>query len=191
MARHSKKSRRTHRRKQWGGDGSAFSGAAFRTPGGVFVENRVAYSHCGDARAGMAPNVSAFETTQFGGKRRRSQRQRGGGCGCMAWPQTRQSGGGSGTGGYAINITSNDLGKVYAGIDKGACPPGPQMGGAAVDDLGIVSYKTGYGFDASSPVSTDSAHYLNPVGYNRTMAGGRRRRSAHRKGRKTHRRRHY
>jgi hypothetical protein len=183
MARHYKKSRRTTRKgkkSQRGGDGSAFSGAAFQTPGGVFVENRVPYSHCGDPRASLAPNVAAFETTQFGGRK-----QRGGGCGCMAWPPTKQSGGGSGNGGFAVDVTSNEMMKSYASLVKAPCPPS-QMGGAAVDELGIVSYKTGYGFDTSSPVSTDSAHYLNPIGYNRTMAGGlRKSRSAPRKGRKS------
>lgn len=186
MARHYKKSRRTTRKKSQRGGGASygFTGAAFQTPGGVSVENRAAYSHCADPRAGTAPNVTAFETTQFGGKRQRSRKQRGGGCGCMAWPSTKQSGGGSGNGGFAVDVTSNEMMKSYASLVKAPCPTS-QMGGAAVNDHGIVSYKTGYGFDTSSPVSTDSAHYLNPIGYNRTMAGGRRSRSAPRKGRKS------
>lgn len=101
----------------------------------------------------------------------------------MAWPATRQqSGGGSGNGGFAVNVGSNDIGKMYSSLSVAPCPPAVQAGGAAVDELGVVSHVAGYGFGPSGAVLTDSAHYLDPIAYNRTMAGGRRTKRRGRKG---------
>lgn len=183
MAR-SRRTRRRGNRKQRGGDYYGYTGPAFSAAAGVPVESRTIDTHCGDLR-GAGPDVTAFKTVQFGGKKktRHGRRaQRGGACGCNA---LQQRGGGGGTGGFGFNISNNDLGKMYSSLSVGACPPA-QRGGAAADELGAVSYKTGYGFGPASVVSTPSAHYLNPLGYDRTvMAGGKRRSRRHRrKGRK-------
>jgi hypothetical protein len=103
-----------------------------------------------------------------------------------------QRGGGGGTGGFSFGL-DNSLGKVYSSLNVGACPPAPresQIGGAvsgagtlgAVDDIGLVSYKSGYGFGPESVVSTASAHYLNQLPYDRTVltGGGRKRSRKHR-----------
>ena len=114
--------------------------------------------------------------------------QRGGGCGCMAQPPM-QRGGGGGTGGFSFGL-DNSLGKVYSSLNVGACPPAPretQIGGAAADELGLVSYKSGYGFGPESVVSTASAHYLNQLPYDRTVLTGGRRSRRHRKGSRKHR----
>ena len=101
-----------------------------------------------------------------------------------------QKGGGGGGGGYHP-VLSNAVGKFPDGYAVGPCPAAPvatQLGGAspsAMSDFGIVSYKSGYGFGPASVVSTNSAHYLDKLGYDRTvMAGGTRRRSGrkHKKG---------
>lgn len=150
-------------------------------------------SYCGWDNGRVAPNVDPNMMSHFGGRRRsrgRKQSQRGGGCGsCMAMPPM-QAGGGSGTGGYTVDVTNNDMIKMYAAITPGPCPPPPrenQIGGgpapvpagSAADQLGIVSYKTGYGYNDSSVVSTSSAHYLDQVPYDRTcgQTGGKARKS--------------
>jgi len=157
----------------------AFTGPAAISAGGVPFESRGATNdNCGwNYRA--AP--------QLGGRRSRS-RQQGGGCGCTGGLQfggrsrklRRQLGGGGGTGGYSFDFGNNALGKVYAALPVGPCPAAPvanQLGGASDHELlGIDSYKTGYGFDSRGVVSTSSAHYLDPSGYDRTCKGGARRR---------------
>lgn len=184
------RSRRSLRKQHGGGDGAyGFTGPAGVSAGGVPFESRgPSYTQCGWDVRPAAPDVTAFKTVQFGG-RRRFRQQRGGGCGCMAVPPM-QRGGGAGTGGFGFNL-SNDLGKVYTSLDVRPCPPPPhenQIGGAAVDDLGIVSYKSGYGFGPESVYSTASAHYLDKLPYDRTvMTGGRRSRKGSRSGRKSRR----
>ena len=83
-----------------------------------------------------------------------------------------QFGGGSGNGGFGVGL-SNQLGKVYDHLSVGACPPTPratQLGGAS--PLEIASYPAGYGFGPRGVVSTDSAHYMDPTGYDRSCRGG-------------------
>lgn len=187
--------RRSHKRSQrGGGDGMyGFTGMDSMSAAGTPLDTRGAsYTQCGwDAR--VAPDVTAFKTVQFGGRSRltRAKRsrsvtrasrftQRGGACGCMAAPPM-QKGGGGGTGGFGFAL-DNSLGKVYSSLNVGACPPAPresQIGGAAADELGLVSYKSGYGYGPESVVSTSSAHYLNQLPYDRTVlaGGGARKRS--------------
>lgn len=217
MAKHSRRhshKRRRHsqrRRTQRGGGDGYFSinmGAPLSTASGAPLESRAPVSFCGWDNGRVAPAINPTMMSQFGGRRRRSRKQRGGACGggCGApmqtggggcgvvYPPATQKGGGSGNGGFGFQL-DNTLGKVYHSLSVGACPPAPvensltQRGGAAVDDYGIVSYKTGYGYDTSSAVSTPSAHYLNQISYDRTcgQTGGRRRRSRH--NRRSHRRR--
>jgi hypothetical protein len=196
-----RKSKRTRRAQRGGGDGAyGFTGVDSMSAAGTPLDTRGAsYTQCGwDAR--VSPDVSAYKTVQFGGRsRRRASRrltrasrrfrhQRGGACGCMAAPPMQaQRGGGGGTGGFSFGL-DNSIGKVYSSLNVGACPPAPresQIGGAAVDDIGIVSYKSGYGFGPASVYSTASAHYLDKLPYDRTvLTGGSRKGRKHRKGRK-------
>lgn len=195
MAKHGRhrRSRKAQRGGSAGNDGAyGYTGPAFMTAGGVPLESRTPYSHEGDFR-GAGPDIAAYKTVQFGGRKgsrkgrkgRGRKTQRGGGCGCMAWPATRQqSGGGSGSGGFAVNVADNSMLKMYSSVDRYPCPAPVQAGGAAADELGIVSYPAGYGFGPAGAVLTDSAHYLDPIAYNRSMAGGRRTKRKSRKGRK-------
>ena len=160
-------------RKQRGGGDSygmyGYTGPAGVSAGGVPFESRAAdNSHCGwNYRA--AP--------QLGG--RRSRKQRGGSCSCNS---RMQLGGGSGNGGYGVEL-SNQLGKVYDHLQVGPCAS--QRGGASPLDL--VSYPAGYEFGPKGVVSTDSAHYLDPIGYDRSCRGGYRKSHRKSKGRKSHR----
>lgn len=185
--RHHKGSRtsRAHhkgsRYAQRGGDGFGYTGAAFPASAGMVpVESRVAFSHCGfPARPGSL----------VGGARRKGRRtsQRGGACGNCSPSQVllNQAGGGAGTGGYAINVSNNDMIKMYASVDKAPCPS--QMGGASmIDTRAVDSYNTSYGFGENSvhEINNGTAHYLDPIpGGRQCMGGGARRRS--------HRRRHH
>lgn len=192
--------RRTKRKSQRGGDYTggygnyAFTGPAGVSAGGVPFESRAAdNAHCGWSLR-PAPHVTAVGAAgQMGGGRRRSRSQKGGGCGCMG-PVPMQFGGGGGTGGYSFDFGNNALGKVYAALPSGPCPATPhatQLGGdASYRDLAAIdSYKTGYEFGPRGVVSTNSAHYLDPIGYDRTCRGGARRTRKHRKGKKAHKRR--
>jgi hypothetical protein len=187
-ARRARSSRR--QRKQRGGDGWTYDAVAGVSASGAPFEARTQYTHCyDDPRAAFAPAVSPAGAMR-GGVRRSRKQQRGGGCGCLAAPPM-QAGGGSGTGGYAVDVGSNDLGKVYADLPKGPCPVAvPQRGGAGAatdaDIYGISSYSAGYGFGPSGVMSTDSAHYLDPLGYDKTCQGGARKTRRARKGRKAH-----
>jgi hypothetical protein len=200
--------RKTHRKQHGGGDGyfATNEAAPIPTASGAPLEAHTSVSFCGWDNGRVAPAINPTMMSQFGGRRlrRRSQKQRGGGCGsCGSFPPAiqqggggcgvvyppatqrggvvTQKGGGSGNGGFGFQL-DNTLGKVYHSLPVGPCPPVPvanalpQRGGAAVDDYGIVSYKTGYGYNESSPVSTPSAHYLNQISYDRTcgQTGGRR-----------------
>ena len=163
----SQSQRRSRSRKQRGGDYGSYGNFAFTGPagvsaGGVPFESRAAdNAHCG-WNYRVAP--------QLGGRRsRRSRKQRGGSCGCNG---LMQFGGGSGNGGFGVGL-SNQLGKVYDHLSVGACPPTPratQLGGAS--PLEIASYPAGYGFGPRGVVSTDSAHYMDPTGYDRSCRGG-------------------
>jgi len=137
------RSRQTRRNRQRGGSTYAYTGPAGVSAGGVPYDSRGAIDvHCsGDYRA----------PPQLGGRRK----QRGGFCGCG-----RQLGGGS----YGFDFGNNVLGKVYAALPVGACPSPPranQLGGASEHNL--VSYPAGYGFGPAGVMSTNSAHYLDPL----------------------------
>lgn len=192
---------RAHR-KQRGGDGFGYTDAAFTASAGMApVESRVAFSHCG-----FLPRPGSL----VGGARRRrgSRRQRGGNCTSCAPSQVlinqavqQQVGGGAGTGGYAVNVSSNEMGKMYASVDRAPCPS--QMGGASMADTRAVdSYSAGYGYGPESvrEINSGTAHYLDQMSYGRQCMGGGGRsarrnrkgsRKAHRKGsRKAHRKSH-
>lgn len=185
------KSRRS--RKQRGGSSAytggygnySYTGPAGVAAGGVPFESRAANNeHCGWDNYRHPPQLGGSRRQngggcgcggglQFGGRsRRRRQRQRGG-------SRSHQRGGGGGTGGYGFDFGNNALGKVYASLPVGACPPTPvanQLGGASDHELlGIDSYAAGYGFGPQGVVSTNSAHYLDPLGYDRSCKGGARR----------------
>jgi hypothetical protein len=208
--RHSRKHRRrTQSRRQslrqrgGAGQGDGYYDTVTAHPqmsaAGTPLEVYAPVSYCGWDNGRVAPAVDPNMMSHFGGGRRRRSRrhrkQRGGGCGCMATVPMQQ-GGGSGNGGYVVDVTSNAMQKMYAAITPQACLPVPrenQIGGgpatppagSAADQLGIVSYKTGFGYNPSSVVSTNSAHYLDQVAYDRTcgQTGGKRRR--HRKSQKS------
>jgi len=187
-------------RKQRGGSGYgaySFTGPAFVTPGGVQVESRAASDYnCGwDLRQ---PPVVRATGAMMGG----SRKQRGGGCGCGSRQAggrrsrkqsgrkqsgRKQRGGGGGTGGYGFNL-DNSLGKVYDSLSIGPCPATPvasdlgtkplyQQGGEASyrDAAEIISYPSGWGVGPAGVVSTDSAHYVDPLRYGRHCMGGARR----------------
>lgn len=129
---------------------------------------------------------------QLGGRRRT---QRGGGCGCGSVSgssvsssrmvggaqrggsgngTSRMVGGGAGTGGHSFSLT-NELGKVYASLPVGACPV--QAGGSAPigSDAAlreIVSYPSGYALGHPFSTRNESAHFLEPVRYDRSCMGG-------------------
>lgn len=171
---HRKSSRKHRRFQQRGGDGYGYTGPAFAPSATMApVESRVDFSHCGyPTRPGSL----------VGGARRHRTR--------------KQHGGGGGTGGYGFDITSNIMGKEYAALSVGPCPPpirpgGAQLGGAnMMDARAIDSYSAGYGYNPSSAVEAGggTAHYLNQIPYGRQcMGGGRRsaRRKTNKKSRKT------
>ena len=174
-SRKSRSSRRrlSSRRYQHGGAGYGYSAPAGVAAGGVPFENRASYEVCSDSR--VAPTLSAGDLKQFGG-----------GCGCMANPPyaARQSGGGSGTGGYGF-VLNNDMGKVYADVRPGPCPSSQAGGGEAVP---MSSYSAGYGFGNPYSTPNGSAHFFEQQAYaaKTCMGGGARRkakgsRKAHRK----------
>lgn len=176
--------RRTHRRQR-GGDGYGYTSTAFTTTGGVPLESRTAYSHCyGDMR--VAPAISS-NPTLWGGRRsrrkhrktRKHRKHRGGACCGMVQPPA-MNGGGAGTGGYSLTY-DNSLGKTYSEIVKAPCP---QAGGAA-SIYEHVAYPASYGYDTSSAVLSDSAHFLEPKpDVSRCASGGSRRRKHKKHGRK-------
>jgi hypothetical protein len=96
----------------------------------------------------------------------------------------KQRGGGGGTGGHGFEL-NNSLGKVYASLPVGPCPAAPvatQLGGASDHELlGLQSYPSGYSLGRA--VSTDSAHYLDPVRYDRSCMGGGARKRTHKRNR--------
>lgn len=135
---------------------------------------------------------------QLGGQRRtQKQRNRGqkGGCGCGLPRQQvgggcgcsrQQIGGGAGTGGYGFALT-NDLGKVYSALPVGNCPVQPVAtpltsqsgGGGSPAPIGsdaalrtVVSYPSGYSLGHPYSTVNDSAHFLEPVRYDRSCMGG-------------------
>jgi hypothetical protein len=87
-----------------------------------------------------------------------------------------QRGGSSGNGGYSM-VLSNENGKMFDGIVRGACPA-PQVGG---DPKQLIqSYPSGYGL--VNPYNSNNANFLDYEAYGRQcMGGGRRRKSKNRK----------
>ena len=201
----SKSKSHRHSRKQRGGagQGDGYYDTLTANPqmsaAGTPLEVYSPISYCGWDNGRVAPAVDPNMMSHFGGgrRRRRSRRQQGGACGCMA-SVPMQQGGGSGNGGYVVDVTSNAMQKMYAAITPQPCLPVPrenQIGGgpapvipgSAADQLGIVSYKTGFGYNPSGVVSTPAAHYLEQISYDRTcgQTGGKRRKSRKvRKGRR-------
>jgi len=161
----------TQRRRQRGGSPNyGYGGEIIRTGSGAPLE---AWSH-------SDPHCTAASTLRpapmLGGRRSRRQRnQSGGGCGCS------QRGGSSGNGGYSM-VLSNENGKMFDGIVRGACPP-PQVGGDAKQL--IQSYPSGYGL--VNPYNSNNANFLEYESYGRQCMGGGRRR----KNRKSKNRRHH
>jgi hypothetical protein len=179
--------RRLQKRKQKAqhGGGWGYDSVAGISAAGAPFESRTAYDHCySDPRAAMAPTVNQIGAMQSGGA-----------CGCMAQPPTIMRGGGSGTGGYSLTL-SNELGNVYSGITRGACPTSVQTGGGPGLPAEIAnSYSAGYGFGPAGVVQSSSATYMDRSDYGRTCQGGGRRstkksRKTRRRGRKTGRRHH-
>ena len=167
-------------RVQRGGE-YTFNGTTGNSAGGVPIDARTAYDNCAnDFRPAPAIAMPVFT----GGARkkgrksrgRRSQRrslrrsQRGGGCGCMG-SIAPMRGGGSGNGGFALGVGSNDLGKTFDSYNVGACPP-PQVGGGEP----VYSYPAGYSYGAKSFVEAGNgtAHYADPLPYGSIMTGGKR-----------------
>jgi len=199
-----KRSGRKHtHRKQRGGSSPytggygnyGYTGPAGVAAGGVPFDSRtINNGNCGwDLR--VAPQVVPTGV-YTGGRRSRTRKQKGGSCGCGV---RNQMGGGSGNGGH-MNVFNNDLiGKLYPIQANYACPatapvatnigntPLYKMGGGSADaasyrDLAATwSSRAGYGFDPSSVVSTNSAHYLLPNGYaaGSCMGGARRTHKKH------------
>ncbi len=122
------------------------------------------------------------------------------------------TGGGGGTGGYGFDFGNNELGKVYASLPVGPCPAQPvatpltQAGGMAPIGEGgaiaattgvpppgsdaalreIVSYPSGYALGHPYSTKNESAHFLEPVRYDRScMGGGSRKRRSSRKSKKS------
>jgi hypothetical protein len=182
MAKRSARRRQTRRRVQRGGDGWGFQGAAFNAAGGVPIESRAGFSHCG---------MPARPGSLVGGRRsaRRSRRaQHGGACGGGCTPGI-QYGGGGGTGGYGFALT-NELGKVYPLLTVGACPSAAQRGGANMMETRAIdnNFSAGYGYGKESAVEVGggTAHFLAQLPYGRQCMGGGARSA--RRGKKSHKR---
>lgn len=177
--------RRSHnsRRSQRGGSPNyGYGGQVITTGSGAPLE---AWSH-------SDPHCTAASTLRpapmLGGRRSRRQRnqrnqrnQSGGGCGCMG----PQRGGSSGNGGYSM-VLSNENGKMFDGIVRGACPPPHGQVGGDPKQL-IQSYPSGYGL--VNPYNSNNANFLEYESYGRQCMGGGKRRSKNRKS-KTSRRHH-
>jgi hypothetical protein len=85
-------------------------------------------------------------------------------------------GGGAGTGGYSFSLT-NELGKVYTSLPVGACPVqagggGPAPIGSDAALRGVVSYPNGFALGHPFSTRNESAHFLEPVRYDRSCMGG-------------------
>jgi len=161
-------SRRNHSRKQRGGSPNyGYGGEIIKTGSGAPLE---AWSH-------SDPHCTAASTL-------RPAPMIGGGCGCMGSPVASvgsaaalQRGGSSGNGGYSM-VLSNENGKMFDGIMRGACPPphgqvggDPQKGG---DPKQLIqSYPAGHGM--INPYNSNNANFLDYEAYGRQCMGGGRR----------------
>jgi hypothetical protein len=94
-----------------------------------------------------------------------------------------QTGGSSGNGGYSM-VLSNENGKMFDGVMRGACPA-PQVGG---DPKQLIqSYPAGHGM--INPYNSNNANFLDYEAYGRQcMGGGKRknRKTKNRRSRKHH-----
>lgn len=193
--RHHRRRQQSRRQKGGSGMGDGYYDTVTADPkmsaAGTPLEVYAPISYCGWDNGRVPPHINPTMMSQFGGRRK----QQGGGCGCMA-QVPMQAGGGSGNGGYAVNVQDNSMIKMYSSVTPGPCLPVPrenQIGGgpapvpvgSAADQLGIVSFKTGFGYTEKSPVSTDAAHYMDRISYDRTCGqiGGKRKK--YRKSKKT------
>jgi len=173
--------RRQRQRSQRGGD-YGFSGPAFVSASGAPVESRMDQIDCMEV-ARPPPAIGGSRQRQRQRKSKRSQR--GGACGCNS-----QRGGGGGTGGYAVDVGSNDIGKMYSAITPGNCATVPsramvggsrkqqqqQRGGdSAATVYGLQSYSAGFDLNKPVEIPGGSAHYLDWTAYDNTCKGGARR----------------
>ena len=176
---------RQRQRSQRGGD-YGFSGPAFVSASGAPVESRMDQIDCMEV-ARPPPAIGGARKS----KKRSSKSQRGGACGCNA---QSQRGGGGGTGGYTVDVGSNDIGKMYSAVIPGNCATVPsramvggkrqnqkqqrqrQRGGdSAASVYGLQSYSAGFDLNKPVEIPGGSAHYLDWTAYDNTCKGGARR----------------
>lgn len=157
--KHTRRHRRQSRLGQRGGSPNyGYGGEIIRTGSGAPLE----------ARSHTDPHCTAASSL-------RPAPMVGGGCGCMG----TQRGGSSGNGGYSM-VLSNENGKMFDGIVRGACPPphgqvggDPQKGG---DPKQLIqSYPSGYGL--VNPYNSNNANFLEYESYGRQCMGGGKRQS--------------
>lgn len=176
-----KQRQRQRQQSQRGGD-YGFSGPAFVSASGAPVESRMDQIDCMEV-ARPPPAI---------GGARKSKKQRGGACGCNS-QRGGQRGGGGGTGGYTVDVGSNDIGKMYSAITPGNCATVPtramvggrrqqkqkqknQRGGdSAATVYGLQSYSAGFDLNKPVEIPGGSAHYLDWTAYDNTCKGGARR----------------
>jgi len=155
--RNKRQSRRGLRNQRGGSPNYGYGGEIIKTGSGAPLE---AWSH-------SDPHCTAASTL-------RPAPMIGGGCGCMG----TQRGGSSGNGGYSM-VLSNENGKMFDGIMRGACPPPHGQVGGDPKQL-IQSYPSGYGL--VNPYNSNNANFLDYESYGRQcMGGGKRQRRSRRK----------
>jgi len=184
-ASRSTQKQRQRQRSQRGGD-YGFNGPAFVSASGAPVESRMDQIDCMEV---ARPPPAIGGARQRKSKKQKSKRsQRGGACGCNS---QSQRGGGGGTGGYAVDVGSNDIGKMYSAITPGNCATVPsramvggsrkqkqqqQRGGdSAATVYGLQSYSAGFDLNKPVEIPGGSAHYLDWTAYDNTCKGGARR----------------
>ena len=177
-----KQRQRQRQQSQRGGD-YGFSGPAFVSASGAPVESRMDQIDCMEV-ARPAPAIGGARRQQ------KSKKQRGGACGCNA-QRGGQRGGGGGTGGFSVDVGSNDIGKMYSAVIPGNCATVPsramvggrrrrqqknQRGGdSAASVYGLQSYSAGFDLNKPVEIPGGSAHYLDWTAYDNTCKGGARR----------------
>ena len=168
-SRRNHKSRRNLRSQRGGSPNYGYGGDIIKTGSGAPLE---AWSH-------SDPHCTAASTL-------RPAPMVGGGCGCMGSPVASvgsaaalQRGGSSGNGGFSM-VLSNENGKMFDGVMRGACPA-PQVGG---DPKQLIqSYPAGHGM--INPYNSNNANFLDYEAYGRQcMGGGKRRKNRKTKNRK-------
>lgn len=182
----SRSTQKQRQRSQRGGD-YGFSGPAFVSASGAPVESRMDQIDCMEV-ARPPPAIGGARQRKSQRQRKSKKSQRGGGCGCNS-----QRGGGGGTGGYTVDVGSNDIGKMYSAITPGNCATVPtramvggrrqqkqkqkqQRGGdSAASVYGLQSYSAGFDLNKPVEIPGGSAHYLDWTAYDNTCKGGARR----------------